>query len=167
MNNPMAVIEVLDRAPDVIVPLLREFPPSLLKRRPSEKKWSAHEHACHLATVHQLFLDRLDLFLNSPNPAITPYHPDQTGPDGFLLEMDFEESLLRYVGDRRRLVARIRKLSSEDWNRTADHAEYSHYSVLIMFRHLAMHDFLHAYRIEELLLNREWKTEWEIFASAT
>ena len=32
----------------------------------------------------------------------------------------------------------------------------SHYSVFIMFRHLALHDFFHGYRIEELLLNREW-----------
>lgn len=30
------------------------------------------------------------------------------------------------------------------------------YSVFIMFRHLALHDFFHAYRIEELLLKREW-----------
>jgi len=25
-----------------------------------------------------------------------------------------------------------------------------------MFRHLAFHDFFHAYRIEELLLRRDW-----------
>jgi hypothetical protein len=43
-----------------------------------------------------------------------------------------------------------------DWNRTAEHGEYSHYSVFIMFRHLALHDFFHAYRIEELLLKKEW-----------
>jgi hypothetical protein len=29
-----------------------------------------------------------------------------------------------------------------------------------MFRHLALHDFFHAYRIEELLLNREWAAEF-------
>jgi hypothetical protein len=28
-----------------------------------------------------------------------------------------------------------------------------------MFRHLALHDFFHAYRIEELLLKREWPEE--------
>jgi hypothetical protein len=47
-------------------------------------------------------------------------------------------------------------LSAGDWNRTAEHGEYSHYSVFIMFRHLALHDFFHAYRIEELLLKKEW-----------
>ena len=35
-------------------------------------------------------------------------------------------------------------------------AEYHTYSVSIMFRHLALHDFLHAYRIEELLLRPDW-----------
>jgi hypothetical protein len=29
-----------------------------------------------------------------------------------------------------------------------------------MFRHLALHDFFHAYRIEELLLCRDWADEW-------
>jgi hypothetical protein len=28
-----------------------------------------------------------------------------------------------------------------------------------MFRHLALHDFLHAYRVEELLLKRDWDDE--------
>jgi hypothetical protein len=31
-----------------------------------------------------------------------------------------------------------------------------------MFRHLALHDFFHAYRIEELLLNRDWAEEWRV-----
>jgi len=30
------------------------------------------------------------------------------------------------------------------------------YSVFIMFRHVALHDFLHGYRIEELLLRPDW-----------
>ena len=28
-----------------------------------------------------------------------------------------------------------------------------------MFRHLALHDCLHAYRIEELLLKKDWEGE--------
>jgi hypothetical protein len=52
------------------------------------------------------------------------------------------------------------------WNRTAEHAEYSHYSVFIMFRHLALHDFFHAYRIEELVLRKEWAADWRAFAES-
>jgi len=156
METPTAVIEALERAPGIVVPLVREVPPALLKRRPAPAKWSAHEHACHLAVVHRLFFDRLDQILASPAPVITPYDPGLSDPDDLLLRMDLDDSLRRYVEDRRRLVDRIRQLSPADWARTAEHGEYSHYSVFIMFRHVALHDFLHAYRIEELLLKREW-----------
>jgi hypothetical protein len=156
ISKANAVIAALERAPSIVVPLLEEVPAAVLKRRPAPKKWSAHEHACHLAVVHQLFFDRLEQMLASPAPVITPYDPGQSDPDELLLRMDLAESLRRYVDDRVRLVARLRELSARDWNRTAEHGEYSHYSVLIMFRHLALHDFFHAYRIEELLLKREW-----------
>ena len=36
------------------------------------------------------------------------------------------------------------------------HEAFDHYSVFIMFRHLMNHEMLHAYRIEELLLKKDW-----------
>jgi hypothetical protein len=159
METTTAVIDALQRAPAIVVPLVREVPAAVLRRRPAPHKWSAHEHACHLAVVHQLFFGRLDQILVSPAPIITPYDPGQDDPDDRLLEMDLEESLRRYVDDRRRLVERLIRLSEIEWSRAAEHAEYSHYSVFIMFRHLAFHDFFHAYRIEELLLKKAWARE--------
>ncbi|MEO8481698.1 MAG: DinB family protein [Acidobacteriota bacterium] len=156
MNTIVAIIDALERAPEIVVPLVREVPAHLLKRRPAPSKWSAHEHACHLAVVHALFFDRLDQILTSPAPVITPYDPASQHTDDTLLLMDLEPALDAYVSDRRRLVARLRRLSAQDWSRTAEHGEYSHYSVFIMFRHVALHDFLHGYRIEELLLKKEW-----------
>ena len=156
MNTAAAVIDALERAPAIVVPLVREVPPALLRRRPAPGRWSAHEHACHLAVVHRLFFDRLQQMVTSPAPVITPYDPGKSDPDDRLLGMDLDVALEQYAEDRRRLVADIRQLSPGDWNRTAEHAEYSHYSVFIMFRHLALHDFLHSYRIEELLLKKDW-----------
>ena len=155
MPDTPALIEALERAPAIVVPLVRDMPPALLKRRPPSGKWSVHEHACHLAVVHQLFLDRLDTMVSSPAPVITPYDPGKDDPDDRLLRLDLDTMLERYVDDRRSLVTRLRQLTPEEWSRTAEHAEYSHYSVFIMFRHLALHDFFHAYRIEELLLLKE------------
>ena len=161
METATAIVAALQRAPDVVVPLVREVPAILLKRRPESNKWSAHEHACHLAVVHRLFFDRLEHILAAPAPIITPYDPGQNDPDDRLLKMDLDDSLQQYVNDRARLVERLRRLSPSDWTQTAEHGEYSHYSVLIMFRHVALHDFFHAYRIEELLLRREWTSEWQ------
>jgi hypothetical protein len=154
-----AVIDALSRAPEIIITLVREVPPPILKRRPAPKRWSAHEHACHLAHVHALFFDRLDHMLREPSPVIRPYLPGDQDADDLLLNMDLAESLERFASDRGRLVARLRELSPAEWARAAEHGEYRMYSVFIMFRHLALHDFLHAYRIEELLLRPDWSGE--------
>ena len=156
MNTVPAIIDALRRAPDIVLPLVREVPRGILKRRPAPRRWSAHEHACHLAHVHALFFDRLEYMLTDPRPVIRPYLPGDQDADDFLLQMDLDACLDRFVVDRERLVARLQALSPAEWARTAAHGEYRAYSVLIMFLHLELHDFLHAYRIEELLLRPDW-----------
>jgi len=147
MSGIPAIVDALRRAPDIVVPLVREVPSAVLKRRPAPRRWSAHEHACHLAHVHALFFDRLEHMLSAPAPVIRPYLPGEQDPDDFLLRMDLDAALDQFVADRRRLVTRLETLNAADWARAAEHAEYRTYSVFIMFRHLALHDFLHAYRI--------------------
>jgi hypothetical protein len=156
MNNTGVIVASLERAPAIVVPLVREVPQAILKRRPRPGKWSAHEHACHLAAVHPRMLARLDLMLTDPSPRIKPYLPHLDEEDGAMLKVDLDGAMARFSNDRRQLVERLSRLSPEDWQRTAEHGEYTHYSVFIMFRHLAMHDMFHAYRIEELLLKNDW-----------
>ncbi|MDT4895489.1 MAG: hypothetical protein QOH25_566 [Acidobacteriota bacterium] len=159
MNDPVSLIKALENAPAIIVPLVREVPASVLKRRPQPEKWSAHEHACHLAKVHALFFSRLELMLNDARPTITSYNPDEAMEEGALLKVDLDEALERFSNDRAHLVGLLKDLSEDDWQRTAEHEEYAHYSVFIMFRHIALHDMLHAYRIEELLLKKDWEEQ--------
>jgi hypothetical protein len=156
MTSVDAVIEALERGPAVVVPLVRQANPAILKRRPAPGEWSIHENACHLAEVHSLFFERLDLMLAKDHPTITPYDPGRDDPEDALLQRDLDESLRRFQADRARLVARLKTLRPEQWERTAAHGEYNAYSIFIMFRHLALHDFDHAYRIEELLLRKDW-----------
>jgi hypothetical protein len=106
--------------------------------------------------VHPLFFRRLDLMLSETNPEIKSYDPGRDEPEDALLKLDLDDSLRRFADDRAQLVAQLRTLRITDWDRTARHEEYNAYSIFIMFRHLALHDFDHAYRIEELLLRRDW-----------
>src|SRR3954469_6029725 len=108
MNIIAAIIEAIRKAPDIVLPLGREVPQAVLKRRPAPSRWSAHEHACHLAHVHALFFDRLDLMLREPEPFIGGYQPGEQDADDLLWRMDLDESLTRYVADRARLVTRLR-----------------------------------------------------------
>ncbi len=155
-GNYAEVIDTLERTPSVIVPLVREVPEHLRKRRPSPGKWSAHEHACHLAAAQPIFLERLALMLDQDHPAIRSYQPEREHSPDALLAVDLEEALGRFQRERAELVARVRRLRPAEWRRTGEHEEYSHYSIFIMFRHVALHDMLHAYRIEECLLKKEW-----------
>src|SRR5262245_22311590 len=132
MHSVPDVIEALERAPRIVIPLVREAPPAILKRRPAPRKWSIHEHACHLAVVHKLFFDRLDYVLSHPEPVIAPYDPGTQDPDDTLLKIDLSNALEEYQRDRKQLVTQLRKLNPDDWQRTAEHEEYSHYSVFIM-----------------------------------
>ena len=157
MNDTTALIAALENAPGVIIPLIREVPPEFLKRRPSPTKWSAHEHACHLSGTIGPFLARLDLMLSDPAPHISSIVNSPEVESGALLSVDLDESLERYVRERASLVKRLKELSVEDWQRTAEHEAFSHYSVWIMFRHLLNHEMFHAYRIEELLLKNDWE----------
>ena len=158
MSDPAyrEVVDALERAPAVIIPLVREVPEALRKRRPSPGKWSAHEHACHLASVQPMFFERLDLLLREEHPSIRAYLPDREHAPDALLAVDLDEALGRFRRERAELVARLRQLAPGDWQRTAEHEEYSHYSLFILFRHVVMHDMLHAYRIEECLLKKDW-----------
>ena len=150
------LVAALERAPAIVIPLVRQANPAVVKRRPALGEWSIHENACHLAEVHPLFFRRLDLMLSEANPVITSYDPGRDDPDDALLTLDLDASLRRFEDDRGRLVARLRQLGSVDWTRPARHDEYNSYSIFTMFRHLALHDFHHAYRIEELLLRKDW-----------
>ena len=156
MTSVQELIAALERAPAIVVPLIRQADPAILKRRPAPGEWSIHENACHLAAVHPQFFRRLDLLLSEENPLITSYDPGRDDPEDALLHVDLDEALQRFEHDRRRIVDRLRSLRPGDWTRTARHEEYNAYSVFMMFRHLALHDFHHAYRIEELLLRKDW-----------
>lgn len=156
MNQPQTLIAALAGAPEIIIGLVREVPPQHLKRRPSPHKWSAHEHACHITTADTPYLARLELMLSDPSPHITPMFPSPEEEAGALLNVDLDEALALYERERARLIERLQQLSEADWQRTAQHPEFSHYSVWIMFRQLLLHEMQHAYRIEELRLKKDW-----------
>lgn len=94
--------------------------------------------------------------MREENPVIKPYFPDKDDEDDLLLKLDLKESLEKFADDRKTLVEKLKLLKAEDWLRTANHEEYAYYSIYIMFRHLSLHDFLHAYRIEEIVLAKNW-----------
>ena len=156
MSNTTALIIALENAPGVIIPLIREVPSQILKRRPSPGTWSAYENAVHLSQSDVAFRARLEMILSTSEPFIETIENSAEDEAGAMLDIDLDESLDRYVRERAALVKRLNKLSPDEWQKTAVHEAFDHYSVFIMFRHLFVHEMLHAYRIEQLMLKKDW-----------
>src|SRR5688500_8911936 len=100
ISNTAILISALETAPGVIIPLIREVPPQILKRRPSRSRWSAYEHACPRSQSDAPFLARLDLILSSPAPYSKTIENSPEDEAGAMLEIDLDESLERYVRER-------------------------------------------------------------------
>ena len=157
--DTQTLIASLESAPGIIIGLIREVPFENIRRRPEPTKWSAHEHACHISIGQATFLARLDLMLSETNPIIKSMENSPDVQAGALLSVDLDEALDLYVRERTEVVSRLKELSADDWQLTGQHEAFSHYSVHIMFRHLLIHEMHHAYKIDELMLKKEWDDE--------
>lgn len=118
--DTQTLIATLEAAPGIIIGLVREVPPQNLRRRPAPNKWSAHEHACHISIGQTALLSRLELMLSDPHPQIKSIAPSPEEEAGSLLSVDLDEALGRYVRERALVVERLKELSPEDWQRTAE-----------------------------------------------
>ena len=155
MRTPDAVVEQLERGPDVLAALLDAVPAADLKRRPAPGKWSAHEHACHVGIMEPMWRGRLERILAEDHPRIVSYEPAEDDPER-LLKMDLAATMQAFRADRAALVASLRALPATAWSRPASHTSHARYGLFLMCRHVAMHDLLHAYRIEESALGTYW-----------
>jgi len=158
VRTPNDIIEQLARGPEVLDALLETVPTADLKRRPHPAKWSAHEHACHVAVMEPMWRERLERILSEDAPRIVSYEPQDDDPDR-LLNVDLQESMRLFRSQRAALVATLRALPASAWNRAASHTSHARYSLFLMCRHIAMHDLLHGYRIEESALGSHWPAD--------
>jgi hypothetical protein len=152
-----SVLDQLARGPAMARQVICNMPPELRKRRPAPGMWSAHVHAVHLPAVQPIMMRRLEQMLSDPVPRIKSYEPSRDEPEDALLKRDLDSEMDRFDRERAAMIDRLRQLTPEQWAITAEHEEYAHYGVFIMFRHLALHDLHHAYKIEERLLRKSWQ----------
>lgn len=159
MPTPVQIAAVLDqlaRGPALVRQVIYEVPPEFRKRRPAQGVWSAHEHAVHLSAIYPLVVRRFEQMLTDPEPHIKSYEPSRDDPEDALLKLDLDAEMDRFDRERAALIERLRTLTPAQWAITATHDEYSHYGIFIMFRHIALHDLNHAYKIEDRLLRKDW-----------
>ena len=109
--------------------------------------------------MEPLWAARVEKILAEDVPTIQSYEPDADEPEDRLLNMDLSQALDAYDAARHQLIARLRSLTSNQWQRPAINTAHARYSLFLMCRHAALHDALHTYRIEESALGTHWAGE--------
>lgn len=155
MNDIHEVVTCLQRSPAILDALLSGIPDEMLNVRRIPGKWSIHEHACHLADVQPMLLERMKTFKREAQPVFIPYLPGETDSDDHLRQMDLADAVAKFATTRQELVAVAGTFLQEDLDKPGQHPEYTRYTPRILLRHILMHDHLHMYRIESLWLTAD------------
>jgi uncharacterized damage-inducible protein DinB len=155
MNDVDAILEGLERTPTILRGLLSRIPAEDLKMRRLEGKWSIHEHACHIADVQPMIIDRFQTFIEESKPVFRPYLPGTTDIDHHLMELDLQEMLSKFDGYRAELLDMVGGFSTLQLEKKGYHLEYKEFTPHIFLRHVLMHEHSHMYRIEALWLTED------------
>ena len=131
--------------------LFRAMPSERVRWRPAPEEWSALEVINHLADEEvEDFRTRLDTVLH--RPAETPPAID---PEGWVVARGYngrdpDESLARFLGERRRSLDWLPDLEAPDWSRVWSHPSGFSIRAGDLLAAWAAHDLLHLRQLVEL-----------------
>ena len=147
-----AYVAALEANAASIAALARAMPPERVRWRPAPAAWSALEVVNHLADEEREdFRTRLDTVLHRPGET-----PPPIDPEGWVLARGYngrdpDESLARFLDERRQSLAWLRALAAPDWSRTWTHPS-GDFSIRAgdLLVAWAAHDLLHLRQLVEL-----------------
>ncbi len=153
-------LEIVRSTPDRQKAALAGVPRKLLMWRPAPGKWSIHEIVCHMRDAERDgYLYRYRKILAEENPIF----PDVDG-DKLALERQYGRLNLREVvrdwrAARKEVLAVLKKVKGEQWQRTGTHASLGPMSLETILQRQALgNDEAHLGQIEDN------KKRWEILA---
>jgi uncharacterized damage-inducible protein DinB len=126
-----------------------------LNAKPVPGKWSAHEQLAHLARYHQIFLQRIDRMLAEQAPEFPRYRAEDD-PDWLAWKsLPTPQLLVRISSMRAKLMARLRALNAEDFERTGVHPRFGAMSLSLWLEFFLVHEAHHLYGVLQLVRKNE------------
>ena len=134
----------LESAPEVLARLLRDVTdPAAWDRKPDAARFSLREMLAHLADWEAVFLKRLTQTRDDENPTLQGLDEGQVALDHDYAHADPPECLARYLTGRGKIVAFLRALSPEQWERVGLHTEVGPITIAEQAVLIASHDGYH------------------------
>lgn len=155
MSEHAALLAGLRHSPALLAELVVEIPATRLRERRGEGFWTIAQHVAHLAEVQPMLTQRLRRILNEDRPRFEPFFPDEATEAAPNPPLSADAALAALRAERARQLALLEPLGPADWRREAEHPEYDRYGLVILVRHMLLHEHWHMYRIEELWLTRD------------
>jgi hypothetical protein len=114
-------------------------------------KWSAHEQLAHLARYHQVFLQRIDRILSENAPEFPRYRAEDDPEWPAWTSLPTSQLLVRISSMRAKLMARLRSLSKEQFERTGVHSRFGAMSLSLWLEFFLAHEAHHLYVVLQLV----------------
>ena len=114
-------------------------------------KWSAHEQLAHLARYHQIFLERIDRMLTEQAPAFGRYRAEEDPEWPAWRALPTQQLLVRISSMRAKLMARLRSLSEEDFERSGVHPKFGEMSLSLWLEFFLVHEAHHLLAVLQLV----------------
>jgi uncharacterized damage-inducible protein DinB len=136
---------------DFLAVTLRGVAVDSLARTAVAGKWSAHEQLAHLARYHQIFLQRIDRILSEQAPAFPRYRAEEDPEWATWSGLPTQQMLARLSSMRTKLMARLRSLTEEDFERIGVHPKFGAMSLSLWLEFFLVHEAHHLYGVLQLV----------------
>ena len=134
----------LESAPDVLGKMFEAITDAgVYDRRPDPERFTLREVVAHLADWDRVFLGRMTQTRDSDHPVLQGIDEGQVAVDNDYAHIDPAESLARHKAHRAALVAFLRTLTPEQWERTGNHTELGPISLTAQAVLVGAHDGYH------------------------
>ena len=114
-------------------------------------KWSAHEQFAHLARYHEIFLQRIERILAEQAPEFPRYRAEDDLEWPAWTSLTTPQLLVRLSSVRAKLMARLRSLSEQDFERTGVHSKFGTMSLSLWLEFFLVHEAHHLYAVLQLV----------------
>jgi hypothetical protein len=143
-------LKLLEETPRRLLKSAKSFDEGRLQQRIKKETWSVNDILAHVRACADVWGDSIERMLAEENPTVPYRHPRQWIKKTDYPQLPFRESLKAFTAQRKKLLKVLKRLSFEDWLRSAKIKGHEH-TVFMQVRRMAIHENVHCEQIESLL----------------
>jgi len=153
-------LEIIRSTPDRLKAALAGVPRKLLTWRPAPGKWSIHDIVCHMRDAERDgYLYRYRRLLAEDNPTFPDVDGDKLALERQYGRMNLREAVRDWRAARKEVLALLKKIRPEQWQRIGTHESLGPMSLEIILKRQALgNDEAHLGQIEHI------KKRWDILS---